>query len=72
MERRFAQSLQLLAKQQYPYSRNDEFYQWQLDCSDILTLDKLVKGEKLEEFYWEAVLGLAAFLRMVFYRIVAR
>ena len=26
----------------------------------------LVKGEQLEEFYWEAVQGLAAFLRMVF------
>jgi hypothetical protein len=25
-----------------------------------------VKGEKLEEFYWEAVLGLATFLRTVF------
>jgi len=25
-----------------------------------------VKGEKLEEFYWEAVLGLATFLRIVF------
>jgi hypothetical protein len=38
----------------------------QLDCSDILTLSKVVKGEQLEEFYWEAVQGLAAFLRLVF------
>jgi hypothetical protein len=66
MERRFAQSLQLLAKQQYPILETANFTNGRLDCSDILTLDKLVKGEKLEEFYWEAVLGLAAYLRMVF------
>jgi hypothetical protein len=29
-------------------------------------LHKLVRGEQLEEFYWEAVQGLAAFLRLVF------
>ena len=33
-----------------------------LTALSILTLDKLVKGEQLEEFYWEAVQGLAAFL----------
>ena len=66
LERRFAQQLQLLSKQQYPILETAEFVQGKLDCTSILTLDKLVKGEKLEEFYWEAVLGLAAFLRMVF------
>lgn len=66
MERRFAQPLQLLAKQQYPILETTNFTNGRLDCVDILTLDKLVKGEKLEEFYWEAVLGLAAYLRMVF------
>jgi Domain of unknown function (DUF4388) len=66
LERRFAQPLQLLAKQQYPILETTSFTNGQLDCTDILTLDKLVKGEKLEEFYWEAVLGLAAYLRMVF------
>src|SRR6266568_4690817 len=66
LERRFAQQLQLLSKQQYPILETIEFSQGKLDCTSILTLDKLVKGEKLEEFYWEAVLGLAAFLRMVF------
>jgi hypothetical protein len=29
-------------------------------------LNKVVRGEQLEEFYWEAVQGLAAFLRIVF------
>src|SRR6266699_1193056 len=58
LERRFSGQFQLLA-QQYPILET-------IDCTSILTLDKLVKGEQLEEFYWEAVLGLAAFLRMVF------
>ncbi len=65
LERRFAHQLQLLSKQ-YPILETTEFTKGRLDCTSILTLDKLVKGEKLEEFYWEAVLGLAAFLRMVF------
>lgn len=66
LERRFAQPLQLLAKQQYPILDTTTFSRGQLDCNDILTLNKLVKGEQLEEFYWEAVQGLAAFLRLVF------
>jgi Domain of unknown function (DUF4388) len=66
LERRFANQLQLLSKQQYPILETLEFTNGRLDCTSILTLDKLVKGEQLEEFYWEAVLGLAAFLRMVF------
>ncbi len=66
LERRFANQFQLLSKQQYPILETIEFTNGRLDCASILTLDKLVKGEQLEEFYWEAVLGLAAFLRMVF------
>ncbi len=66
LERRFGNQLQLLSKQQYPILETIEFTNGRLDCTSILTLDKLVKGEQLEEFYWEAVLGLAAFLRMVF------
>src|SRR2546430_12694331 len=66
LERRFMQPLQLLSKQQYPILETANFANGQLDCSEILHLDKLVKGEKLEEFYWEAVLGLATFLRTIF------
>ena len=66
LERRFGNQLQLLSKQQYPILETIEFTNGRLDCTSILTLDKLVKGEQLEEFYWEAVLGLVAFLRMVF------
>ncbi len=66
LERRFSHHLQLLSKQQYPILETAEFVNGKLDCTSILTLDKLVKGEQLEEFYWEAVLGLAAFLRMIF------
>lgn len=66
LERRFAQPLQLLAKQQYPILETVTFTNGQLDCTEIIYLDKLVKGEKLEEFYWEAVLGFATFLRTVF------
>src|SRR5579875_1207563 len=66
LERRFSQPLQLLAKQQYPILETATFSNGQLDYSEIIGLDSLVKGEQLEEFYWEAVLGLAAFLRTVF------
>ncbi|GAC1390116.1 MAG: hypothetical protein NVS4B11_08860 [Ktedonobacteraceae bacterium] len=66
LERRFAQPLQLLTKQRYPILETANFVDGQLDCHDILTLNKVVRGEQLEEFYWEAVQGLAAFLRMVF------
>ena len=66
LERRFTQPLQLLAKQQYPILETAIFANGQLDCAEIIHLDQLVKGEKLEEFYWEAVLGLATFLRTVF------
>ena len=70
LERRFGQQLRLLATQQYAILETTEFANGKLDCSSILTLKELVKGEKLEEFYWEAVLGLAAFLRMVFAEIL--
>ncbi len=66
LERRFGQPLQLITKQQYPILETVAFINGQLDCTEIIHLDKLVKGEKLEEFYWEAVLGLTAFLRTVF------
>jgi hypothetical protein len=66
LERRFAQPLQLLEKQQYPILETTNFVNGCLDCHDILTLNKVVKGEQLEEFYWEAVQGLATFLRMIF------
>ncbi|GAC1422332.1 MAG: hypothetical protein PVS3B3_04890 [Ktedonobacteraceae bacterium] len=66
LERRFVPPLQLLSKQRYPILETASFVDGQLDCRDILTLNKVVRGEQLEEFYWEAVQGLAAFLRMVF------
>ncbi len=66
LERRFAQPLQGLSHQRYPILETTNFVDGQLDCNDILHLNKVVRGEQLEEFYWEAVQGLAAFLRMVF------
>ncbi len=66
LERKFAPPLQLLARQQYPILETTEFANGKLDCSSILTLDKLLKGEQLEEFYWQAVLGLTSYLRMIF------
>jgi hypothetical protein len=56
----------MLARQQYPILDTTTFAYGQLDCTDLLTLNKLVKGVQLEEFYWEAVQGLSAFLRMIF------
>ncbi len=66
LERRFAPPVQLLSEERYPILETANFVDGQLDCHDILTLNKVVRGEQLEEFYWEAVQGLAAFLRMVF------
>ncbi len=66
LEQRFAQPLQLLSQQRYPILETANFVDGQLNCQDIRTLNKVVRGEQLEEFYWEAVQGLAAFLRMVF------
>ncbi len=66
LERRFAQPLQLLATQHYPILETVTFAQGQLDASAIVTLNRLVKGEQLEEFFWEAVQGFAAYLRIVF------
>src|SRR5262249_919705 len=65
IERRFVPLLHDLARHQFPILETATFVSGQLDCSDILTLNKVVKGEELEEFYGEAVLGLSAFLRMV-------
>jgi hypothetical protein len=58
--------LRTLASQQFSILDTATFHYGQLDCTDILTLSKVVKGEQLEEFYWEAVQGLAAFLRVIF------
>lgn len=66
LERRFVRQLQSLAQQQAPILETASFNYGLLDCTDVLTLNKLVKGEQLEEFYWEAVQGLSAFLSMVF------
>ncbi|HEX4205000.1 MAG TPA: DUF4388 domain-containing protein [Ktedonobacteraceae bacterium] len=66
LERRFVQPLHLLAQQQFSILETATFHNGLLECNDILTLNKLVKGEQLEEFYWEAVQGLTVFLRMVF------
>ncbi|GHO52112.1 DUF4388 domain-containing protein [Ktedonobacter robiniae] len=70
IERRFVPLLHDLARHQFPILETATFVSGQLDCSDILTLNKVVKGEQLEEFYGEAVLGLSAFLRMVFDALV--
>jgi hypothetical protein len=66
LERRFGPQLQMLAKQQFAILETTTFRYGKLDCDDILTLNKVVKGEQLEEFYWQAVQGLVTFLRMVF------
>jgi hypothetical protein len=70
LEGKFAHQLRVLSKQHYAILETVEFTNGKLDCSSILTLDKLVKGNQLEEFYWEAVLGLAAYLRMIFTEVL--
>lgn len=66
LEQRFGQPLQALAHQQFPILETVAFANGQIDCSEIVNLDSLVKGEQLEAFYWEAVLGLNSFMRTIF------
>ncbi len=66
LEKRFSGPLQLMAKQQFQILETVNFINGQLDCSELFQLDRLVRGDQLEEFYWEAVRGLAVFLRTVF------
>lgn len=69
LEHRFAQT-HYQVQQHYPILETTTFAHGQLDCNDILTLNRLVKGEQLEEFYWEAAQGLAIFLRMLFEQLL--
>ncbi|HET8912156.1 MAG TPA: DUF4388 domain-containing protein [Ktedonobacteraceae bacterium] len=66
LDRRFKPTFNTLGSQQYSIMETATFERGRLDCTDILNLDKLVKGTQLEEFCWEAVLGLTAFLRFIF------
>src|SRR5258708_13725622 len=59
LERRFAQPLHLIAKHQYSILETALFANGQLDCLETINLDKLVKEEKLDELYCDAVLALA-------------
>lgn len=69
LEGRFGRHLHLLAKQ-FPLLDTVSFNYGLLDCNDILTLSKIIKGQQLEEHYWEAVQGLVAFLRMTFEEVI--
>ncbi|MBE3560666.1 MAG: DUF4388 domain-containing protein [Ktedonobacteraceae bacterium] len=66
LENRFEHRLQALAREKYPILETVSFSYGMLDYNDISTLNKVVKGDQLEEFYWEAVQGLVAFLRILF------
>lgn len=65
LEQKFVPQFLLLTRQ-YPILETAEFSNGQLDCASILTLDQLVRGDQLSEFYWEAILGLASYVRMIF------
>lgn len=69
IEQKFAPQFLLLSRQ-YPILETVEFRDGQIDCTSILTLDQLVRGEQLSEFYWEAIIGLAAYVRMVFQELL--
>ena len=66
LERRFSQPLHTLARQQSPILETVTFANGQIDYNEVVNLDSLVKGEQLEAFYWEAVLGLNSFMRTIF------
>ncbi len=42
----------------WPIFETVTFTQGQLDCQEILALNTLVKGEQLQDFYWDVVDGL--------------
>lgn len=66
LERRFSQPLHTLARQQFSILETVTFANGQIDYNEVVNLDSLVKGEQLEAFYWEAVLGLNSFMRTIF------
>jgi hypothetical protein len=46
------------------------FTQGQLDCQEILALNTLVKGEQLQDFYWDVVDGLYWLMKQICTTIV--
>lgn len=52
-------------QQRWPIFETVVFSQGQLDCQEILALNTLVKGEQLQDFYWDVVDGLYGFMQRV-------
>ncbi len=64
----------LLAHLQRDHPRMDEVIRLsggKLDFSDVLTLDKVVRGPELSECYWDAIGLLSQLMRMVFERVLS-
>jgi Domain of unknown function (DUF4388) len=58
-------------QQQFPIIETITFQKGQLDYQELLKLDKLVKGDQLEAFYWEGVQGFQVLSNETFHMIVA-
>jgi hypothetical protein len=69
LEQRFAPLLRHIQGQQ-AILETVAFRDGQLDYSEILTLHALIRGQQLQAFYWEAVLGFSAFIRAAFTTIL--
>jgi hypothetical protein len=49
----------------WPIFETVPFHQGQLDCQEILALNTLVKGEQLQDFYWDAIDGLYWLMKQI-------
>ncbi|HEY7126017.1 MAG TPA: DUF4388 domain-containing protein [Ktedonobacterales bacterium] len=54
----------------WPIFETVAFTQGQLDCQEILALNTLVKGEQLQDFYWDVVDGLYWLMKQICTTIV--
>jgi len=70
LEQRFLPLLRAI-QGQYAILETVAFRDGQLDWSEILSLHTLIRGQQLEAFYWEAVLGFSLFIREAFKMILA-
>lgn len=64
----------LLERVQHEFPRMDGILRLtngQLDIQDVETLHKVVRGQELQECYWDAVRFLSQLMRMVFDRVLA-
>ncbi|HKD74013.1 MAG TPA: DUF4388 domain-containing protein [Ktedonobacterales bacterium] len=60
-----------MVQRQYPIIETTRFLKGQLDYSELVDLHKLVRGDQLETFYWEAAQAFHKMMVELYHAIVA-